>query len=123
MSLDQVCKIICSLPNASEEINGIAFEEDKGDMVAINVPADKAERFANIQGYEVIPQQGKGTGNEDPEDVKLEDMKVGEIVELLKVEPESWPTVLSTEEVRDKQREGVLNAVATAKASLEGTKE
>lgn len=54
------CKITCTLPNAGDEINGIEFESENGAMVAYNVPADKAEKFASIPGYMVDPQQGSG---------------------------------------------------------------
>lgn len=76
------CKIICSLPNASEEISGIEFEKENGEMVAHNVLAEEAERFSEIPGYKVIPlhQQGSGTDLEEVEtgDIDLEEVEIDE---------------------------------------------
>ena len=48
-------KVICTLPNASELINGIAFEKSlDGSMVSVDVLDDTvAAQFAGINGYEL----------------------------------------------------------------------
>jgi len=47
-------KITCTRPNASEEINGIAFERQKdGSVVATGVSADDAALFADFEGFAV----------------------------------------------------------------------
>ena len=48
-------KVICTLPNASELINGIAFEKSlDGSMVSVDVLDDAvAAQFAGINGYEL----------------------------------------------------------------------
>jgi hypothetical protein len=60
--------IICSLPNASEEINGIAFQTiEQGDGPdAVNtvqtidpVEAEVAAQFDGIKGYTVVPLDGE----------------------------------------------------------------
>lgn len=51
--------VICTLPHASDEINGIKFEDHKeGKVSAEAVPADVAERFARIEGYKVVESKG-----------------------------------------------------------------
>ena len=47
-------RILCELPNASKEINGIKFSEDKGQMVSEEVKDEIADRFASIPGYKVV---------------------------------------------------------------------
>lgn len=51
-----MARIICELPNASLNINGIEFERmDNGNVISKgDVPADVAEKFVNIPGYKVI---------------------------------------------------------------------
>ncbi|WP_431860145.1 hypothetical protein [Azospirillum sp.] len=58
-----MARIICDLPNASEEISGIKFREDRGQMVSEEVSDETAERFGRIPGYKVIaskPKEPKG---------------------------------------------------------------
>lgn len=44
-------RIICTLPNASDNINGVAFIAGAGGMVSEEIPAAVAERFLSIPGY------------------------------------------------------------------------
>lgn len=46
-------KVICTLPNASEEINGVPFKLVDGAAVA-EAADDVAKQFDGIPGYEVI---------------------------------------------------------------------
>lgn len=48
-------KVICTLPHASELINGVKFElvPDTG-MVSEEIDLATAERFASIQGYYLV---------------------------------------------------------------------
>lgn len=51
--------VICTLPNASDLINGIEFEEHKdGKISKAAVPAEVAEVFAQIEGYRVVDAKG-----------------------------------------------------------------
>lgn len=50
-------RILCKLPNASTEINGINFSEDHGDMVSESVDETTAKHFASIPGYELLPDK------------------------------------------------------------------
>ena len=45
--------VLCTLPNASEEINGVKFEKCIDGMIARNVPEDAAIRMSAIDGYSV----------------------------------------------------------------------
>jgi len=47
-------KVTCSLPNASENINGIDFKrQEDGSVVAVGVSAGDAENFGLIPGFTV----------------------------------------------------------------------
>ena len=50
-------KIKCFLPNASDEINGIAFApcEDGGVESVDAVPDEVAKQFDGIRGYALVP--------------------------------------------------------------------
>lgn len=47
-------RLICTLENASEVINGIRFAADRGQMVSDEVPDDVAEAMATIPGYTIL---------------------------------------------------------------------
>lgn len=49
-------RIICELPNASTDINGIQFEETMdGSVISVEAVADDvANQFANIPGYHLV---------------------------------------------------------------------
>lgn len=65
-------KVICTLPNASESINGHEFELTDEGAVSKNVLSDKdAARFEKIPGYQVVDASGGGTeGDENPPEGK-----------------------------------------------------
>ncbi len=51
--------VICTLPNASDEISGVAFEDHPEGKVSVEaVSAEVAERFASIDGYKVVKDKG-----------------------------------------------------------------
>lgn len=53
-------KLICTLPNASTLISGIAFEPHKRGMISVDVvPEDVAKRFADIDGYVTVEDDPK----------------------------------------------------------------
>lgn len=47
-------KVLCTSPNASEEIDGHKFEKHANGMLSENMSDEAAERFARIPGYEVV---------------------------------------------------------------------
>lgn len=48
-------RIVCSLPNASNEINGVRFAKREAGMVSIEeLPDDVVARFLSIPGYAVF---------------------------------------------------------------------
>ena len=50
-------KIICKLPNASLEINGIAFEPHRFGVISKEpLDAEQVAFFTSIQGYEVAEE-------------------------------------------------------------------
>jgi len=52
-------KIRCFLPNASEEINGVAFVPcaDGGVESVEAIPEEQAMQFEGIKGYALIPAE------------------------------------------------------------------
>lgn len=49
-----MAKVQCTLENASDKINGVAFEPGQKGMVSEDISLDLAEQFAQIPGYEII---------------------------------------------------------------------
>ena len=63
-----MARVICELPNASGEISGIKFTEDRGQMISEEITEEQAEQFAKINGYKVVsPKRGKQAESEAPE--------------------------------------------------------
>ena len=64
-------KVICKLPNASEEISGVKFAPHpdgvEHGMVSEDISQDQAEFFASIAGYELVGSAKKEPTPEDPE--------------------------------------------------------
>lgn len=51
--------VICTLPNASDNINGVEFEDHSEGKISVEaVSAEVAETFAKIEGYKVIESKG-----------------------------------------------------------------
>lgn len=51
-------RVICALPNASDEINGIKFHKlDDGRLISDDVADDVAEHFVSIPGYELDAEE------------------------------------------------------------------
>jgi len=46
-----MAKVICSLPNASDLISGVAFESTADGMLSAEISDDVAEAFVAIPGY------------------------------------------------------------------------
>jgi len=54
-------KVLCTLPNASDEIGGIKFVTHAKGMLSEDLSDEQAARLASIQGYEIV-------GGKAPED-------------------------------------------------------
>ena len=50
-----MARVKCTLHNASENINGVAFSADQGAMVSEDIADDVAANFCLIPGYELLP--------------------------------------------------------------------
>lgn len=46
-------KVICTLPNASDLISGVAFTKHPRGMISEDIPDEHAKHFASIAGYEI----------------------------------------------------------------------
>jgi hypothetical protein len=124
--------VICTLPNAAEEINGVAFEaHPDGYRIAHDVPVDEAENFASIPGYEIAgagagkaAKADKGNnGGETDEASPIASMTVAEIAKLLEEHPSAWEDVEAVEQERDSPRNGVVKLVEQARAECEAADE
>lgn len=60
-----MAKIKCTLPNASEEINGIKFAAEDGAMVSEDISDDVAAGFLTIPGYVLVGEAAKTTKGEE----------------------------------------------------------
>jgi len=58
-------KVICTLPNASTSINGVAFGPHELGVISEEIEQDRAETFLRIDGYldhaEVLAAAAGGT--------------------------------------------------------------
>lgn len=67
-----MARVICTLPNASERINGVQFTSDKGQMVSEEMPDEHAAHFAKIPGYRVhhAPKHAEPAREAEKADIK-----------------------------------------------------
>ena len=49
-----MAQVICTLPNASELINGVAFKAVDGGMLSEEISTDQAAAFCGIGGYSLF---------------------------------------------------------------------
>lgn len=63
-------KVLCTLPNASEEISGVKFSAHAKGMVSEDVSDETAAYFAAIGGYEIIGAKSSETETNDGDDEK-----------------------------------------------------
>lgn len=47
-------KVLCTLPNASDEISGVKFSAAAGGVVSEDIAQDVADGFLAIPGYELV---------------------------------------------------------------------
>lgn len=73
-------KVLCTLPNASEEIGGIKFEKHAKGMLSEDISDEQATRLASIPGYEFV---GKPVETDDEAEAKAAE-KAAEKAALLK---------------------------------------
>lgn len=52
-------QILCTRPNASTSINGVAFHETDAGMLSEEISQELADMFIGIPGYELIPAASK----------------------------------------------------------------
>lgn len=50
-------KVLCVLPNASEEIGGIKFTQHANGMLSEDISDEQAHRLASIPGYELVGEK------------------------------------------------------------------
>jgi hypothetical protein len=105
-------RIRCTLPNASDNINGIPFSPEDGAMVAEIDDAAAADNFASIPGYEVEQTTAGGKKSAEKEVKPIADMGVAEIKALLAEHPSAWGDVEAAEMAREEPRKGVITLLA-----------
>ena len=49
-----MAQVICTLPNASEEISGVAFTAHESGMISAEISDELAADFASIRGYQLV---------------------------------------------------------------------
>jgi len=60
-------KVLCTLPNASEEISGVKFVSHAKGMLSEEIDDEAAAVFASIPGYEIVGEVKKPAAT-TPED-------------------------------------------------------
>lgn len=48
-----MARVLCTSPNASDEIDGVKFEAVDGGMLSEEISDEAAARFAGIDGYKL----------------------------------------------------------------------
>ena len=56
-----MARVICALPNASEEIDDVKFEAVEGGMLSEEISDELAARFASIDGYKLVDGEAPKT--------------------------------------------------------------
>ena len=54
-----MARVICSLPNASDFINGVRFVSHKAGVISEEINDETAAAFAQIKGYVVADKKGR----------------------------------------------------------------
>jgi hypothetical protein len=55
-------RVLCTLPNASSSINGVAFTATRRGVLSEIIPHEQAKVFASIRGYELLTQDDPKSG-------------------------------------------------------------
>lgn len=77
-----MAKVICTLPNASEEISGVKFNQVDGGMLSEDVADDVAARFASIKGYALVVEKATRPADKAPADDQDDAQSAAEREEL-----------------------------------------
>lgn len=64
-------KVLCTLPNASEQISGVKFSAHEAGMLSEEVSDEVAAGFAAIPGYEVVGASKSDAGEDSTEKADL----------------------------------------------------
>lgn len=59
-----MARVICTSPNASENISGVAFEKTKHGMLSAVISDEQAALFASIRGYKLADDEGNPVEDE-----------------------------------------------------------
>ncbi len=63
-----MAKVLCTLPNASAEINGVKFEAHANGMLSEEVSDEVAAEFSAIPGYQAVGTKAQPDANKAPAD-------------------------------------------------------
>lgn len=63
-------KVLCTLPNASEEISGVKFVSHAKGMLSEEIDDEAAAVFASIPGYEIVGDTKKAATPPAEDDAK-----------------------------------------------------
>jgi hypothetical protein len=63
-------RVICKHPNASTEINGVAFTQTDGGMVSADIDEETGAHFLKVPGFSRVAEPVKPIQPEQPEPVK-----------------------------------------------------
>ena len=73
-----MAKVLCTLPNASEEISGIKFKQVDGGMLSEDISDEDAANFVSINGYELVGEKKEATAANTKQPQKTKEEKAAE---------------------------------------------
>ena len=59
-----MAKVLCTLPNASDEISGVEFTEQSNGMLSAEISAEQAAAFCAVPGYALVEEQSEAADAE-----------------------------------------------------------
>ena len=61
-----MAKVICTLPNASDTINGVRFTRDRGQMISDDMTDEQAAAFERVGGFKIVGKKDPAEGTTPP---------------------------------------------------------
>lgn len=104
-------QILCTLPNASDEISGVKFTKTDKGMLSADITDEQAAGFLSINGYKVLGDED-GDGDVDGDDLGALRARAKELGVEVKA---NWKAARLTAEIkRAEEAKAAADAAAAA---------
>lgn len=110
-------KVLCTLPNASEEIGGIKFTKHAKGMLSEDLSDEQATRLASIPGYEIVGGKAPDEDNGAAKDAERAELLAKAEALGMKVKGNWSLERLKTEVEAAEQAKAEADAAAAAEAA------